>query len=110
MATKHQEVQKYIERLIADGKISVGGTIPGEFELSRTLSVSRNTVRHALNDLSQKYRIERTPGRGTIFYGENSDNSGNRTIGVINSSLMYNIYPELIHGIEDGHLSVGRQC
>jgi GntR family transcriptional regulator of arabinose operon len=102
MATKHQEVQKYIERLIADGNIGVGDILPGELELSRVLSVSRNTIRHALDVLSQKYRIERTAGRGTIFYGDNSDNSGTKTIGIINSSLMYNIYPELIQGIEDG--------
>jgi GntR family transcriptional regulator of arabinose operon len=102
MATKHQEVLKYIERLIADGTISTGEILPGELELSRVLSVSRNTIRHALGALSQKYRIERTPGRGTIYYGEISDNNGTETIGVINSSLMYNIYPELIQGIEDG--------
>lgn len=102
MTKKHQEVFEYIEQQIRNGTIGDGDALPGELELSRTLSVSRNTVRHALNLLAQKYSIERTPGRGTIFHEKNTEDKANKTIGIINSSLMYTIYPELIHGIEDG--------
>ncbi len=102
MATKHQKVSDYIERLILDGSVSPGEVLPGELELSRTLDVSRNTIRHAIAQLSKKYRIERTPGRGTVFLGDAEDTSSARAIGIINSSLMYTIYPELIHGVEDG--------
>jgi len=102
MAKKHQEVLDYLEQLISNGTISDGDALPGELELSKTLSVSRNTVRHALNQLAQKYSIERTPGRGTIFHEKKPDDQANRAVGIINSSLMYTIYPELVHGIEDG--------
>lgn len=102
MATKHEKVSDYLERLILDGTVSRGDVLPGELELSRTLDVSRNTIRHALNQLAQKYRIERTPGRGTVYLGSTEDTPVTRAIGIINSSLMYNIYPELIHGVEDG--------
>ncbi len=102
MATKHQKVSDYIERLILDGAVSPGEVLPGELELSRTLDVSRNTIRHALEQLSKKYRIERTPGRGTVFLGDAENAPPSRAIGIINSSLMYTIYPELIHGVEDG--------
>ena len=102
MAKKHQEVLDYLEQLISNGTISDGDALPGELELSKTLSVSRNTVRHALNQLAQKYRIERTPGRGTIFHEKESADQANKAVGIINSSLMYTIYPELVHGIEDG--------
>lgn len=102
MATKHAEVRKYIERMILDGRISPGDSLPGELELSDTLGVSRNTVRHALTQLSKQYRIERKPGRGTIFLGDQQAVSRTKSIGIVNSSLMYNIYPELVHGLEDG--------
>src|SRR6056297_784677 len=102
MATKHQKVSDYIERLILDGSVSPGEVLPGELELSRSLDVSRNTIRHALEQLSKKYRIERTPGRGTVYLGDAEDTAPSRAIGIINSSLMYTIYPELIHGVEDG--------
>lgn len=102
MATKHEEVRDYIERMILDGTIAPGDALPGEMELADTLGVSRNTVRHALMQLGERYRIERKPGRGTIFLGEPAGAAQTRAIGIINSSLMYNIYPELVHGIEDG--------
>lgn len=102
MATKHEEVRDYIERMILDGTISPGDALPGELELSDTLGVSRNTVRHALMQLGERYRIERKPGRGTIFIGEPDHSAQTKAIGIINSSLMYSIYPELVHGIEDG--------
>lgn len=102
MPTKHREVYDYLERFILSGEIAEGDSLPGEFDLSRILSVSRNTVRHAIKELSQKYRIERTPGRGSVFLGEIDAPPATKSIGIINSSLIYTIYPEMIHGIEDG--------
>ena len=102
MAPKHQEARDYIEQLIQQGEIKAGDSLPGEVELSKKLDVSRNTIRHALDLLSERYRIERTRGRGTIFHGEREEATGTRAIGFINSSLIYTIYPEMIHGLEEG--------
>ncbi len=102
MATKHEHVREYIRRKIADGDIREGDTLPGELELSQQLAVSRNTIRHALGALEQEFRLERTPGRGTVYLGPRTRTSGVQTIGVVNSTLMVGIYPEMIHGIEDG--------
>lgn len=102
MATKHRIVFEHVEELIVSGAIGVGDTLPGEIDLSKNLGVSRNTVRHAMQELSSKYRIERTPGRGTVYLGELSDSVTTKSIGFINSSLMYTIYPEMVHAIEDG--------
>lgn len=102
MATKHQQVREYLERLILNGDIKPGATLPGEIELSEELGVSRNTVRHALTALASDYAIERSPGRGTLFHGTKEPAATVKTVGVINSTLMLGIYPEMIHGIEDG--------
>jgi len=102
MAPKHQEARDYIEQLIQQGDIKEGDALPGEVELSKKLDVSRNTIRHALDLLSERYRIERTRGRGTIFQGERVETSGTKAIGFINSSLIYTIYPEMVHGLEEG--------
>lgn len=102
MATKHEKVYNYIERLILEGTIAKGEPLPGEVELSKSLEVSRNTIRHAFAELGRKYRVERTPGKGSLYMGTFDEAPDTRAIGIINSSLMYNIYPELIHGIEDG--------
>ncbi len=102
MAPKHQEARDFIEQLIRQGEIKEGDALPGEVELSKRLDVSRNTIRHALDLLSERYRIERTRGRGTIFHGEREETPGTKAIGFINSSLIYTIYPEMIHGLEEG--------
>lgn len=107
MAPKHQIVRDYIEQLITSGDIKPGDALPGELELSAELDVSRNTIRHALEQLSRRYRIERTRGRGTIFQGETAAASQNSVIGFINSSVTYTIYPGIIHGLEEGLFAGG---
>ena len=60
------EVAAYIEREIASRGLRPGDKLPTERELAAQLSVSRGTVRGALQDLAAKHLLERTPGRGTI--------------------------------------------
>lgn len=102
MAPKHQIVRDHIEQLILSGDIRPGDALPGEMELSRHLDVSRNTIRHALDQLARTYRIERTRGRGTIFHGEVTASVDRMSVGFINSSITYTIYPGMLHGMEEG--------
>jgi DNA-binding FadR family transcriptional regulator len=60
------EVAAYLEREIASRGLRPGDKLPTERELAATLSVSRATVRSALQDLESKHLLERTQGRGTI--------------------------------------------
>ena len=60
------EVAAYLEREIASRGLEPGDKLPTERELAATLSVSRGTVRSALQDLESKHLLERTQGRGTI--------------------------------------------
>jgi GntR family transcriptional regulator of arabinose operon len=107
MTPKHQIVRDHIEHLIESGEIKPGDALPGEMDLSRDLDVSRNTIRHALEQLSRKYRIERTRGRGTIFQGDHTETTSVKSVGFINSSVTYTIYPGMIHGLEEGLFNGG---
>jgi GntR family transcriptional repressor for pyruvate dehydrogenase complex len=60
------EVAAYLEREIASRGLKPGDKLPTERELAAQLSVSRGTVRAALQDLASKHLLERTPGRGTL--------------------------------------------
>ena len=60
------EVSAYLEREIASRGLLPGDKLPTERELAAQLSVSRATVRAALQDLAGKHLLERTPGRGTL--------------------------------------------
>ena len=59
------EVAAYLEREIASRGLLPGDKLPTERELAARLSVSRGTVRSALQDLESKHLLERAPGRGT---------------------------------------------
>jgi DNA-binding FadR family transcriptional regulator len=65
-ASMSAEVAAYLEREIASRGLKPGDKLPTERELAATLSVSRATVRSALQDLESKHLLERTQGRGTI--------------------------------------------
>jgi GntR family transcriptional repressor for pyruvate dehydrogenase complex len=60
------EVAAYLEREIASRGLLPGDKLPTERELAAQLSVSRATVRAALQDLAGKHLLERTTGRGTL--------------------------------------------
>lgn len=100
--TKYEVVRAHILQLIEDGSVQVGGNLPGEMELAEQLGVSRNTVRHAFSELVQRGIVERTRRKGSVYVGNDSAEATPRTIGIVSSWLTYNIYPELIHGLEDG--------
>jgi GntR family transcriptional regulator, arabinose operon transcriptional repressor len=100
--TKHEQVRSHILERVAAGEIQPGDSLPGELELAEQLHVSRNTIRHALGQLATEGRIERTRRRGTVYVGERDTSTDVKTIGIVNSSQSHSIYPELLHGIEDG--------
>jgi len=54
-----------LRRLIEQGRIATGATLPGELELAAQLGVSRHTVRHALGVLTNEGLLRRERGRGT---------------------------------------------
>ncbi|MEM8729876.1 MAG: GntR family transcriptional regulator [Pseudomonadota bacterium] len=63
--TKAQRVYLSLRDQITEGQLSLGETLPGEQRLAEQFSVSRVTVRRALDALSQSGLIERHAGSGT---------------------------------------------
>jgi GntR family transcriptional regulator len=58
------DVAARLRTAITSGEYAPGGTLPSEFELADKYSVSRDTVRRALNRLTQEGLL--TPGRGRL--------------------------------------------
>lgn len=60
------QISEQLVRAIEDGKYPVGGTLPGEVELSRLFGVSRPSIREALSALQFAGYVEGQRGRGTV--------------------------------------------
>ena len=64
------QVKKQIMNLIRSSSLKVGFKMPTERELSQKLSVSRNTISMAYNELEQEGVIKSYQGRGTFVVEE----------------------------------------
>ncbi|WP_036696999.1 GntR family transcriptional regulator [Paenibacillus taiwanensis] len=62
----YTKVKEQILKHIHSGVYPVGSQIPTEAEMCRMYSVSRTTIRTALQDLERDRLLERTQGRGTF--------------------------------------------
>jgi GntR family transcriptional repressor for pyruvate dehydrogenase complex len=65
-ASLTEEVAQHILSLIGSGKIQPGEKLPSERKLSQDLSVSRSSVREALQALAMMRLIEIRAGRGGV--------------------------------------------
>ncbi|MDZ4993263.1 UTRA domain-containing protein [Clostridium perfringens] len=62
----HNKIENYILDRIESGEWLEGEVLPTEMKLAETFSVSRPTVRQALNSLVNKGYLKRVKGRGTF--------------------------------------------
>lgn len=85
-----------IKKLILSSK--EGSRIPSRNFLSRKYQVARNTIDKAITELEQEGYLNSVKGSGTYVTGRFSRNIN---IGVILPSLMGDVYPQFISGIED---------
>ena len=60
------QIRDYLKNKIEEKKYSIGTMIPSETELSKSNSVSRMTVRHAINELVEMGYVIRKRGIGTF--------------------------------------------
>lgn len=72
---KHERIASVLGHEIRSGAIQVGGQLPGETSLAKRFSVSRNTVRNALAELSAEGLITTRTGKGSyvLFDGRPLD-------------------------------------
>ncbi|HAT4339836.1 TPA: GntR family transcriptional regulator [Clostridium perfringens] len=62
----HNKIENYILNKIDSGELEEGELLPTEMNLAERFSVSRPTVRQALNSLVNKGYLKRVKGRGTF--------------------------------------------
>nr|WP_055048365.1 GntR family transcriptional regulator [Devosia sp. A16] len=78
--------------------------MPSERQLGEELGLSRTTVRRAIDDLVQRGRLQRQPGRGTYVASEVVANDAaaraQRIVSVIIPSFSNPYYGEMVNGIE----------
>ncbi len=72
---KRQEVARVIRTDIQSGTLKLGSRLPGENSLAKRFSVSRGTIRAALEELAQEQLISTQGGVGSFvsFDGHNLD-------------------------------------
>lgn len=72
---KHERVARVLAREIKSGVVRPGSQLPGEVELAKRFSVSRNTVRAALAVLAEDELIATRTGKGSyvLFDGRPLD-------------------------------------
>lgn len=64
MQSRYREIERYLRTLVEQGR--PGAPLPSEAELCERFSVSRMTVRQALQELTNDGLIERRRGKGTF--------------------------------------------
>jgi GntR family transcriptional repressor for pyruvate dehydrogenase complex len=70
----YTKVIDYIKKQIREGKLTSGGRLPAERELSLTLGVSRNSVREAIRTLDIMGVISSQQGAGNYLTGNFENN------------------------------------
>ncbi|GAB2633074.1 GntR family transcriptional regulator [Kribbella swartbergensis] len=66
VALKHERIAAVLAREIRSGLVRRGAQLPGEVELAKRFSVSRNTVRSALAVLAEEGLITTRTGKGSF--------------------------------------------
>ncbi len=95
---KYIRVKKLIEKSVEEEMISSGDKMSSESELTKKYSVSRHTVRKALDLLEREGVIEKRHCIGTFSKGMSS-RSGN--IGFISISLYDYIFADILSGADN---------
>ena len=99
---KHRRISQWIVNSINNGHFKPGDKLPSEHALSKQFDTSRQTVRHATEELVQRGLLSRQRGSGTYVCG-NAYQTGfsPKRVGVITTYLDDYIFPGIIRGIED---------
>lgn len=96
MPLRYQEVKAEIMKMAAG--LKAGSRIPSRNFLSRKLEAARNTVDKAIAELEAEGYLTSIKGSGTYVSGRRLQKMQN--IGIILPSIMGDIYPPFISGIE----------
>jgi len=98
---KYMVLVNYIKNKIETNQLQYGEKLNSENELSSMFSISRQTVRQAINVLMQEKLVESRRGSGTyVTFNVRPKREPNMTIGVVTTYVGDYIFPNIIRGIE----------
>lgn len=97
---KYFDLMEDLRKQILDGAILPGDKLPSENELSVQYSVSRQTVRKALQILQNEGYIYAEHGRGTFCSEMMRHTKTSKNIAVVTTYLSDYIFPRVIQGID----------
>ena len=98
---KYEIIIEFIKEQILNKKITQGDKILSENELSLKFNLSRFTVRHAINILTNEGLLEKHHGSGTFVKIANTIKQQSNVIGVVTTYLDDYIFPSIINGIDE---------
>src|SRR5690554_2597145 len=117
---QYNNVQENIKSKISSGEYGAGDRIPSERKLCELFSVSRTTVRKAIEELVRTNYLIKRHGKGTfVVNGKSTEKKENGNILFIrcvhnetpSSSLSSkDIYPDILSGIEDSASQHNYHC
>lgn len=99
---KYKVIIDWLNNEINAGRLKDGSKIPSENELADRFSLSRQTVRHAIAELSEAGILTSIRGSGTYVAGLSAEGSDKKRVGVILTYVDGYIFPKTIQGIEKG--------
>ena len=98
---KHRQISQWIQDSILSGQFRPGDRLPSEFALAQQFDASRQTVRHATDELVKKGVVTRLRGSGTYVSKKVGSNGlENKRVGVITTYIDDYVFPGIIRGIE----------
>jgi len=107
MSSSHKEgdfkfvaAQKWIMENIEKNVFKYGTKLPSENFICKKFSISRQTVRNAIDKLEKDGIVTRRHGSGT-YVAKMLGDVRNKTIGVLTSYLHEYIFPNILQGIEE---------
>ncbi|MBQ9768094.1 MAG: GntR family transcriptional regulator [Lachnospiraceae bacterium] len=99
---KHRRISQWILNAINTGQYKPGDKLPSEHALAQQFDASRQTVRHATEELVERGLLTRQRGSGTYVSGNAFPNGYEpKRVGVVTTYVDDYIFPGLIQGIED---------
>jgi len=98
---KHRQISQWILDGIHSGQFRPGDRLPSEYALAEQFDASRQTVRHATDELVKKGILTRQRGSGTYVSKKSGlANYETKRVGVITTYIDDYIFPGIIRGIE----------
>lgn len=98
---KYVQIAGWIKEKISEEGLEKGGKFYTEYSLTQMYSVSRQTVRQAINLLINEHILESRQGSGTYIASPmHTKKHSSKIIGVIVTYFDEYIFPSIINGIE----------